>query len=143
MQLNTLLNQIYSILEANKKLLVFTPFFLLWGILFTLTSIPSDSMPIELGIHDKIEHLIAYFAFSGMLYLTLHFQNKFISFSRNNILWTVFFSSIYGILDELHQIPIPGRYFDLLDLLANEIGIFLGVYLTYKVFGKIKYKKQN
>ena len=33
---------------------------------------------------------------------------------------------LYGLSDETHQIFVPGRYFDLADLLADACGIYLG-----------------
>jgi len=35
--------------------------------------------------------------------------------------------AVYGILDEIHQIFIPGRYFEWLDFLSDLIGGLIGI----------------
>jgi len=37
---------------------------------------------------------------------------------------------LYALLDELHQIPIPGRSFAVVDLLTDAAGIAVGVLLS-------------
>ena len=38
-----------------------------------------------------------------------------------------YFTWFYGLTDELHQLAVPGRDFELTDLLANGIGALAGV----------------
>ena len=42
------------------------------------------------------------------------------------LLWTLLACAAYGLLDELHQIPIPGRYFAWTDWLADVGGTTVG-----------------
>jgi VanZ family protein len=39
----------------------------------------------------------------------------------------------YGVLDELHQIPIPGRAFNVVDILCDALGAVIGVGLAVLV----------
>lgn len=126
MQLSLSLSRLYSFLESNKKKVVYLPLWLYWVILFALTSIPAEGLP-TFGISDKVEHLIAYFLLSILLQLTLHFQNKFLKLKKRHALYTAIVGCLYGIVDELHQHLIPGRYCDLLDLVSNFVGVFLAV----------------
>lgn len=48
--------------------------------------------------------------------------------------------SIYALSDEIHQIPIPGRTFELLDLAIDFTGIVLGI-IAISVLYKIRNKK--
>lgn len=44
-------------------------------------------------------------------------------------------SILYGVIIEVIQYTIPGRQFELLDILANSLGCFTGLgvfYLVYK-----------
>ena len=129
MQLNLLLTRLYKFLAKNKKRFVFIPLGIYWVILLVLTSIPSEGTP-TFGIGDKFEHLIAYFVLSILLQLTFHFQNKYKILNVRHAFYTLVIACFYGIFDEIHQYFIPGRYFDLLDLLANFIGIVIAVSLT-------------
>ena len=40
---------------------------------------------------------------------------------------------LYGVLDEVHQIFVPGRTFELIDVGADALGVALGVVLTLMV----------
>ncbi|KAB2840209.1 MAG: hypothetical protein F9K45_09235 [Melioribacteraceae bacterium] len=129
MQLNLLSIRLYSLLESNKKYLVYFPLYIYWITLFALTSFPTDALP-SFGIGDKFEHLIAYFVLIIFMQLTFHFQEKFEKLKKSNQFYAIVISCLYGVFDELHQYFIPGRYCDILDLLANFAGIFIASYLV-------------
>ncbi len=128
MRLNLYKNHLYKLLSNNKISLVYVPLGLYWIILFTLTSIPSDSLPSIGGI-DKFEHFFAYTVLAALIGLTVHFQSLFQLSSREKILASFSIAFTYGVLDELHQIPIRGRYFDWWDLFANFLGVLSGLAL--------------
>jgi VanZ family protein len=53
------------------------------------------------------------------------------------ILQAFAFCLAYAILDELHQVPIPGRSFEWSDLLVDSAGIGIGVAL-WQVTGRLR-----
>ena len=128
MRLSFYKNLLYKRLSNNKVNLVYVPLGLYWFILFILTSIPTDALPTVGGI-DKIEHFLAYAVLAFMLGLAFYFQSAFHLSLKLKFLFSFSISLTYGILDELHQIPIPGRYFDWWDLFSNFIGILIGLTL--------------
>ena len=69
---------------------------------------------------DKANHFIAFAA----LYVTLHF-----GFSRLNLGAKVAILLAYGIQIEIAQSFVPNRYFSLLDVVADGIGIVFGILL--------------
>ena len=107
-------------------MLVYLPLIFYWLLLFTLTTLPSKSIP-AIGVNDKVEHLLAYFGLSFLLYLTLLFQKKSILFKKNALLFTLTFVFLYGIIDEVHQLLIPGRSCEFFDFTADMLGGILGV----------------
>lgn len=116
----------FNYLERNKIVLVYLPLIFYWILLFTLTSLPSTTVP-SVGVSDKIEHFLAYFGLSFLLNLTLLFQKKSRLLKNNALLFTLFFVILYGIADEVHQLLIPGRSCEWLDFLADSVGGILGV----------------
>jgi len=119
---------LFKYLEKNKKLLVYTPLVIYWLILFSATTLPAASMP-SFGVVDKVNHLLAYFILAILLFLTLLFQQK-ILLSKNKVAgYALIICSLYGMLDEVHQIFIPGRSAEFLDFLADVCGALLGVLL--------------
>lgn len=75
---------------------------------------------IEVGgkdIGDKVGHLLAYAALGALIWRGL----KGIS-DGWRILVAVALATAYGVTDELHQLCVPGREFDLADLGADALG---------------------
>ena len=67
---------------------------------------------------DKANHFIAFAA----LYVTLHF-----GFCRLNLSTKAAILLAYGIQIEIMQSFVPNRYFSLLDVVADGIGIVFGI----------------
>ncbi len=125
------MSQLYILLDKNKVKLVYFPLIIYWIILAIATSVPTQKFPELFETSDKIKHLVAYFLLAVLFSLFLHFQQKHKYLSKNYLAATILIISFYGMIDEIHQYFIPGRYFDLLDWLANFIGTILGSGITY------------
>ncbi len=140
--------------------------FILYSILvFTVSSIPrlSVSLPSPPIAPDKIAHFSQYFLFAMLYYLMRYSQltdsfnkqfnksgnaknNKIKPFIRNEIYLEIFFLSfLLSILDELHQIPIPGREFCWYDVLADLLGFHFFIFssIMLKKFKKKLIKSEN
>ncbi len=118
--------------------MVFSTLVVYWIILFVGTSIPAQSVP-SLGIGgDKVVHFFAYLILSALLYLTFIFQEKLSFAQRNAILLTLAIAICYGVLDELHQMLVPGRSAELLDWIADALGAACGVLITFFLLKKFK-----
>jgi len=53
------------------------------------------------------------------------------------LILSVLLSSLYGIGDEIHQYFVPYRSADLMDVLADILGSFIGVYIYQAIAGKV------
>lgn len=53
------------------------------------------------------------------------------------VILSVLLSSLYGISDEIHQYFVPYRDADLMDILADTLGVVMGVYFYQTFSGKI------
>ena len=131
----------FDILERHKVVLIYLPLVFYWIFLFTLTTLPTHSVP-AVGVNDKVEHMLAYFGLSFLLYLALLFQKKSSTLKKNAILFTLLFVFAYGILDEVHQLLIPGRSCELLDFLADILGSVIGVIVLKILIKFYKYQEQ-
>ena len=127
----------YSYLQTNKKYLIQLPLIIYWIILFILTSLPS-TLAIATDINDKINHFGAYGLLSVLLYLNLHFQEKIKILSRFPAVFTVLIASVYGFLDEIHQMFVPGRSAEFLDWLADFLGSVTAVLIMGYILRKFK-----
>ncbi len=122
----------------NNKRYVYFYLTVYWIILFAATSIPSDHVP-SLGVSDKFKHFGAYAVLASLVYAALFIQNRYKIFKQKPALFTIIITALYGALDEIHQSFIPGRSCELMDWVADVIGILLAVIIIkYFIFGKWK-----
>lgn len=98
--------------------------------MFVGTSLPSNRA-ISFTVSDKFQHFAAYAILSFMLALAFFVQDKYRSVKEKYLIMAVLVSSVYGTLDEIHQIFVPGRSADVFDLIADAIGAVIGAVLFY------------
>jgi VanZ family protein len=97
---------------------------LIWALLImAVSSIPNLKTPAEgIVFSDKAAHFAEYFVF-GLLAADMLWK-----INKNNryiILITIIMGTTYGILDELHQLFIPGRKTDVFDMTSDALGAIL------------------
>tara|TARA_B100001121_G_scaffold151103_1_gene132172 strand:+ start:449 stop:820 length:372 start_codon:yes stop_codon:yes gene_type:complete len=97
------------------------------AIIFFLSHQPRvmDGLPHITGL-DKLLHCMAYFTLAISWILALS-KNK-ISYLKSK---TFVFSMLFALSDEFHQTFVPTRSFEVLDLVADLVGIFLALLLLY------------
>ena len=128
----------FEYLEKRKVYLVYVPLIIYWIMLFTATSLPAANLP-SVAISDKIKHFGAFFGLSVLLSLTLLYQNKNLLFKNYFLAAALVISSIYGLLDEIHQSFVPGRNSEFLDWVADSLGAAVGVFVVFYLIKKFKY----
>ena len=107
---------------------------LIMTIIFLLSHQPRvmDGLPPITGL-DKLLHFAAYFVLA---------MSWIIAFSKNNIsnlnLKTGILSLLYAFSDEFHQTFVPTRAFEVLDLVADGVGIFLALKFSHLVQRKLQ-----
>jgi len=125
-----------------KKILFFTPAVLYYVLIFYLSS-RSYEVKIDILFFDKGVHLVEC-AFLGFLLSFGYFMSLKSSLMVKAGLT---FSSgiLLGTLDELHQYLVPLRSTEILDVIADAIGILIGLfvyfYFSRTVKGKIFVEK--
>jgi len=97
-------------------------------LIFILSSIPGDTLPsFNFSLEDKLQHMIAYSVMGFLLARAVLYQTRFPSWRDNYIPVVLIFGILFGISDEIHQYFVPGRVSDVMDLIADSIGIGLGL----------------
>ena len=104
--------------------------------IFILSSIPGDQFPeIQFKLADKIVHFFI-FGILGLL-LARSINNTVNPFWNDRyILWSVLIGIVYGLVDEWHQMYIPGRYTSLSDWIADFLGVVCFVALYFYWIGR-------
>lgn len=106
---------------------VHVPLIVYLALLFTLSSIPTLPAPdygIELS--DKVNHFLAY----GLLGMLGYRSVKRLAGDRTTgarIVAALLFCALYGVIDELHQMLVPGRSAEVADWIADLLGGLTGI----------------
>jgi len=101
------------------------PILILWGVsigaVVFLSLVPRVELPVDFWNADKLYHCAAY----GWLALL-----PVIGFAdRRTALYAALSAILLGILLEVGQYFVPGRMFSVPDILANMLGVILGIFL--------------
>lgn len=91
-------------------------------IIFILCTIPSEEISKHTDLNDKTAHFTA---FGGWAFVWL--------FAYKNVLRTILLGCLYGIFVECWQYILPESFhrgFDVLDMVADAIGVIIGVSLA-------------
>jgi len=111
-----------------KKALYFVPAILFYLLIFVLSSHNYDIDLPGQGL-DKVAHFIE-FSFLGFFLSLGYFKAFHFSASIKSIL--VFVTGLpLGVLDELHQLFVPGRTSAIEDVVADAAGIGFGILLYW------------
>ena len=95
----------------------------MWAI-FELSALPQEEVPPAGTVFpDFINHGIAYLLLAFLLFMALKrtWRFKFATASIVIVGWCL----IFGLINEINHISVPGRYFSLWDLLADGVGAAL------------------
>ncbi len=105
---------------------------LLWIVVTVLVPYLQDnvfSMNLPLGT-DKFVHAAVYFILCWLAQRSFYHQTAIPPLRRSSLLGAFIFSCVYGILDEFHQVVLPGRSSNMYDVLAGVGGALLSVAIT-------------
>jgi len=129
----------------NSRLKNFTlywlPVILYCLAIYIQSDLPSPEQIPSFEFSDKILHFFAY-AVMGVLFYRAYQTLRIKDNLRMLTLLSMLSASLYGISDEIHQYFVPSRDADIMDVVANSLGAFCGVYLYY-LWAVSKYRGQQ
>ena len=92
------------------------------ALILTVSSIPSDEFPVGMPLNiDKVAHAVEYAILVFLVCRAVRTP------TRRALILIVLSCTIYGILDELHQHLIPGRFPSIWDAAADAVGCAITV----------------
>ena len=120
-------------MKLSNKIYYLGPL-LIMGVIFFLSHQPRvmDGLPEITGL-DKLLHCIAYFSLTISWIIALLKNSVLAAHSK-----MVVFSMLYAFSDEFHQTFVPTRAFEVLDLVADGVGIFLALKFSHLVQRKLQ-----
>lgn len=118
--------------RQKKKTVALVVLVVYWLILFLGTTLPSSSLP-DTPSGDKINHFAGYAVLSFLLFTWFRLKDESGTADIKLLQKSFIIASVYGVLDEVHQLLIPGRFFEWYDILADINGAALGLAIAYIV----------
>ena len=132
-----------------KKKKISILFIIIWLIIiFVLSSFTADESGRQsgfiVGIIMKICSGVNVRTLSMIVRNVAHFLEYFIlgvlcstlCKKKRDFWWVLVFCIIYAISDEVHQIFVKGRVFQILDIMIDSFGAFIGIVLCRLIFDK-------
>ncbi len=102
------------------------------ALIFWLSSQPISVPPaLDIPHLDKAVHVMIYGVLAALVSVGMYRSGKNYTFRvQFYVPWA--FATFYGITDEIHQLYVPGRHFEWLDIAANMTGAYLAqLFLCY------------
>ncbi len=112
--------------ETERKLRAWVPAIAYTGFIFALSSIPGAvHREFPFKVFDKVAHMVE---FAGLgLFLTIAFKGSLPGHRHAHVVLCVLAVGLaIGVLDELHQMAVPGRAVEFLDWVADAVGVIAG-----------------
>ena len=114
--------------------------FIVWiVVMLTVSSIPDLTIipHWHLTWKDKIAHITEY-AILALLFLLMLKQENRIANRKRRLLTVLCFGLLLAVIDELHQLFIPGRSTDVLDIVADFSGIVIMTFIFNLIRNRIE-----
>ena len=106
---------------------------IVWTVLVLIGSLlPKYNVPQQfLQLSDKLLHVLMYFLLCFLVGIGLSKQNKYPEARVKAIVIAVIYSASIGLLMEVLQNFVPGRFGDWRDVIANVFGVLIAMPLLY------------
>lgn len=124
-------------MRLNNKIKYWAPVFLYAGLIFYVSSIPGSEVP-SIGIDLSPMHIPEFYILSYLLFRAL--KSDIVNKSLTSAFLAIIISTMYGILDEIHQLFVPGRIFSVYDIFLNLMG---SVIILFNLYGWARFLKNK
>ena len=115
-------------MNLRARIKVWIPVFLYMLLIFYMSSLEAKELP-AVQIDLSPIHILEFFILSYLVFRAI--SNEKLKTLHIFIL-TILISTMYGIIDEMHQLFVPGRYFSIFDIIFNFIGSSLILFKFWK-----------
>ncbi len=135
-----------KILKYYHKKYIWLTGFIVWTLFILLVSVIPDSKEIieqstENFRWDYLEHFLAYFAF-GTLYI-LWRGDRYFSIKGVELAVLFAIACSFSFLTEYMQLLVPGRTFNIIDVVYNLAGVLSSILIVYFYLVRHYMRKKN
>ena len=108
---------------------------IVWAMIIALLTLTSGGMEVDSEYEnvDKVAHAFTFLILSFLLIVGFKKECNYL-FHMDVRYSSVLLAIMYGVTIEFLQILVPGRQFELMDIVANSVGSVFGMLLFYIVY---------
>ena len=133
-------------MHTDSKLFRYIYYHLPWQlmviVLFGLSSVSGrDLSQYTFNVSDKLIHFLVFGLLGIMMFRSFRVVAN-TTIRRNAYLMAIITAGVYGALDEIHQLYVPGRFASIGDWIADILGIIVMIFLYNLVVNRFE-KGQN
>jgi len=101
----------------------------------SIPNLPNPEIPENNWVSFRLDYLFHFLVFFILGIAVVLWQvPSNLKFSIKSFVVILLVGSTFGIIDEVHQLIIPGRRYNPIDLCYNLLGFWVGVLLNYLCF---------
>ena len=112
------------------------------SLLLVSSIIPGESksrgLQFFINFNPTIQNLLHIPAYGLLAFLLIDISKEYQELKRRQILYVFIFGCFFGILNEIIQMAVPGRYAGITDVTLNTIGTCLGIFIYLLINTKAK-----
>lgn len=114
-------------------------------ILQPVTKITEEEIPSAVESMDGMIRVVAHYSVFLLLGTTCYLAAYFTKNLRHiyKSMYSVGICTLYAVLDEIHQLFVPGRSFQVLDILTDTAGVITGTIIVIGIILLINRKKAS
>jgi VanZ family protein len=144
-QFSLFLGNLFPMLWLYNKKSIWLSLFILWSLILTVVALYPNSSKVVIETAsdfrwDYLEHFLAYFIFGGIYILWRSNSDFSIRALEMFILFAI--TIAFSMITEYAQVLIPGRTFNIVDMLYNVGGVSTGILFTYFLFIRLYLRKK-
>ena len=105
-----------------------------YGVITFLSSLTASEIHLDLGHLDKGVHFLEFGLFGAILARALFWEQRFYHIAKK---WWMIAGggvALLAVIDEIHQMFVPGRTPDVMDWLADITGAAVGMLLVRAIY---------
>lgn len=104
-------------------------------VIFGISSLPGTTVN-NIGLGNNLYHINGHFFLYFLLSLALFKATK-------GYMLSALLSFLYSITDEIHQLFVPGRSFEYIDIIVDAGGSVLALLVIWRLLPKVSMRLKN
>ena len=128
------MKKVFRRIFRQNHLFLWGPVVVCYGLISFVSSLPSSSFHFSLGRFDKAVHFLEFGLFGSLTARALFWERLYHHVRKNGWIIGGGIISVLAMIDEVHQMFVPGRTSEVMDWLADVGGAAFGMIVCRAIY---------